>query len=216
MKFLYKFIILLAILVLVVVIPLLWVFRSELLHLLHTLRLQAEALGKIHPIFLIGALAILPALGFPAAIFFVIGSIAYGIVWGLVFSAIGVAINISLCYWIANSFLRKWILHILHRRGHKLITIPPSEARATIIAVRLMPGVPLFAQNYILGVAGVNFIQYFVFSLLIEILWAVFYILAANTAVHHSTKSLILAILGLLSLALFFKVFRHMAAKKKS
>lgn len=216
MKSLYKYVGLLAVLILVIVLPLAWLFRIELLALLDMARQQAEILGKINPVFLIAAIGILPAIGFPAALFYIVGSVAYGVVWGLVFSGIGVAINISLCYWISNSFLRKWILLFLHKRGHKLLAIPPSEARATIIAVRLMPGIPLSAQNYILGIAGVNFKQYFIYSWPTQMFWAVFFVLAANTVIHRTTESIILVVIGLISLALFIKIFRGMAGNKKS
>lgn len=215
-KFVYKYVIALAVLILAFVVPLIWIFRVELYEVLRLARLEAEELGKINPIALIAAIGILPALGVPASLFYIIGSIAYGVVWGLVFSGIGVAINISLCYWIANSFLRKWILVFLHKRGHKLINIPQSEARTTIIAIRLMPGIPLSAQNYILGVAGISFKQYFIYSWPTQMFWAVFFILAANTVIHQTTESVILIILGLLTVGLLIKVFRGLADDKKS
>lgn len=216
MKSFYKYILVFAVLILLFVVPLIWIFRVELLALLNTLRQKAEVLGKINPVFLIAALGILPAVGVPASIFYIVGSIAYGVVLGLVFSGIGVAINISLCYWIANSFLRKWILLFLHKRGHKLLTIAPSEARATIIAVRLMPGVPLSAQNYVLGVAGINFKQYFIYSWPSQMVWAVFFVLVANSAIHQTAESIILVAFGLLAIGLFIKVFRSISGKKKS
>ncbi|OAI50111.1 hypothetical protein AYO37_00470 [Opitutia bacterium SCGC AG-212-L18] len=214
MKTWYKYIIALAILILAIIIPLIWVFRLELLTLLELAKTQAAILGKIHPIYLIAGIGILPAFGIPAAIFYVAGSIAYGVEWGLIYSGIGVAINISFAYWIANSFLRKWILAFLNKQGHKPLTIPKSEIKATIIAIRLMPGLPLCAQNYILGVSGVPFKAYFILSWPTQMFWAVFFILAANTVIKQTTESIILVVLGILVLLLLIKVFRGIAEKK--
>lgn len=215
MKSLFKYAILIAIIILVILAPLVWVFRVELLALLQTLRIKTEVLSKINPTFLVLSLAILPAVGVPASIFYIIGSIAYGVTWGLIYSGIGVAINISLCYWIANSFLRKWIMLFLHKKGHKLITIPPKEARATIIAIRLMPGLPLSAQNYILGLAGLNFKPYFIYSWPTQMFWAIFFSLAANSVIQQTAESVILVIVGLIALGFLIKVFRGMANEKK-
>lgn len=215
MKIWYKFIIALAILIIAVVAPFLWIFRYEVLGLLQEAREQAQNLGKINPVYLVAAIAILPTVGVPAAIFYIAGSIAYGVVWGLVYSGIGVAINISLTYWLCNSFLRKWICAFLTKRGHKLLTIPHSEVRAAIIAIRLMPGLPLSAQNYILGVSGVPFKPYFLLSWPSQMFWAIFFIFTANTVIHQTLESIILVFLGFLVMFLLVKVLRGIAANEK-
>lgn len=216
MKIFYKYVIVLAVLLLMIGAPLVWLFRVELTELLQLARHQAEELGKINPIVLIAAIAILPAVGFPVSIFYIIGSIAYGVVWGLVYSGIGVALNISLCYWIANSFFRKWIVSYIGKRGHKAFGVPKAQQRSTVIAVRLMPGIPLSVHNYILGVAAIPFKKYLIYSWPIEMFWAVFFILAANTAIKQTTESVILVLLGVLAVGLLIRVFRSIAKEKES
>lgn len=215
MKAWYKYLIALIILVLLILAPIMWVYRAEIFEVLRQARLKAEELGRLNPLYLILAIAILPTIGIPVSFLYILGGFAYGFYWGVLYSIIGVTINTTLCYWLANSFMKGWIIKMLHKRGHKLIQIPPKDYNMTIFAVRLMPGLPLAAQSYVLGLAGVPFIRYALITLPVEIFWATFFILPTKTFVGHSTQSLILVCVGVVVLVLLVKVVRDIIKKHK-
>lgn len=215
MKAWYKYFIALIILILLILAPIMWVYRIEIFEVLQQARMKAEELGRLNPLFLITAIAILPTVGIPVSFLYILGGIAYGFFWGVVYALIGVTINTSLCYWLANSFMKEWIIKMLHKRGHKLIQIPPKDYTMTIFAVRFMPGIPLAAQSYVLGLAGVPFIRYALVTFLAEIFWAIFFILPTKTLVGSTTQSLILVGIGILVLVLLIKIFRDIIKKNK-
>lgn len=209
MKNWYKLFIALFLVVIIILAPLIWVFRKEIFEILIYFRTKAEELGRINPIFLILAIAILPTFGIPVSFLYIVGGFAYGLTLGVIYSVIGVMINISLCYWLANSFMKEWIIKLLHKRGHKLIKIPPKDYNIMTLAIRLMPALPLAGQSYVLGLAGVPFIRYALITFPVEIFWATFFILPTQTFVGESTQSIILICIGVVVLVLLIKVIRH-------
>lgn len=215
MKTWLKYFIALIVLILLILAPLMWVHRKEIIEILVLARTKAEELGRINPIYLILAIAILPTFGIPVSFLYIVAGLAYGFILGLLYSIIGVTINTSLCYWLANSFMKEWIIQLLHKRGHKLIQIPPKEYTTMTLAVRLMPGIPLAAQSYLLGLAGVPFIRYALLTLPVEIFWATFFILPTKTFVAQKTQSFILVGVGIIVLCLIIKIVRDILKKNK-
>lgn len=215
MKTWYKYFTALVILVLLILAPTIWVYRKEIIEFLIMARSKAEELGRLNPIYLILAISILPTIGIPVSFLYIIGGFAYGFTLGVVYSVIGVTINTSICYWLSNSYLKEWIIKLLHKKGHKLIQIPPKDYSITILAIRLMPGVPLAAQSYLLGLAGVPFIRYALITLPVEIFWAIFFILPTKTLVKSTTQSFILVGIGVVVLFLIIKVVRDILKRHK-
>lgn len=215
MKAWSKHIFLFASIVLIGLAAILWPLRHEVFAIFQNIQSHAEELGKLNPVFLIAAIAILPAIGIPVSPFYMLGGIVYGIGWGLTYSGIGVAINISLCYWITNSYLRNWIFDFIKRRGHEPLEIPPSERSAIIVAIRLMPGLPFSAQNYILGLAGIPFMHYFLLSWPTQMVWGVIFVLIGAAIIEGSTASLVMIVCGIIVLFLLIKILRNMTAKTK-
>lgn len=109
------------------------------------------------------ALSILPAIGFPTTPFFVLAGALYGVWIGLGGSAIAISVNLILCYWISKSSLRPKIIRLLSRRGRTMPDWSTSRSSALKFAmiVKVAPGLPTFAKNYVLGMAGVPFWIYF-------------------------------------------------------
>jgi len=112
------------------------------------------------------ALAILPAIGFPTTPFFVLAGALYGTGIGLFGSALAVSANLILCYWISHSGLRPWIKRRLSRTKYKLPNFAESRAGAVrfTLLIKVAPGLPTFAKNYVIGLTGVPFWTYFVVS----------------------------------------------------
>lgn len=163
---------------------------------------QREA-GPV-PFFL--ALAILPAIGFPTTPFYVLAGAMFGVVGGLIGSAVSLAINLLLCFWIARSGLRRWLEAILARTAYRLPTMEGSRAIGFALLVKLTPGAPTTIKTYIIALSGVPFWAYFVLSFTITFAWAAGFIVLGESLLDRDfgQAGWALAALALLALAVWW------------
>ena len=145
------------------------------------------------------AIAVLFALPVPCSPFFIAAGIAYGWKLSLVVTAIGLFLNLTLCYWISAKGFRKGVVWALNKMGFQFPELPSGQHRTFVLLVRLTPGLPLVAQNYILGLSNVPYRTY------ISISWPITVILASGLVLmggsFHSGSW------GLAITAVFFLLF---------
>jgi uncharacterized membrane protein YdjX (TVP38/TMEM64 family) len=122
------------------------------------------------------------------------------------FLALGV--NVTCGYWIARSLGRGKLGRWLERRGRSLPTPHPGHETRWILLVRVTPGIPLFVQNYALGMAGVNFPRYLLLSFPVQIFYAVLFITLGNSLSGSHLWRAILAGLGLVAAGLLVSLVR--------
>ena len=139
---------------------------------------RVQEFMRLHPWLLFVALVILPGLPVPtSALLFLTGTI-----WGehpVAASSLAIAalaINMSWCYWLASGPGREIAGRWFSRTD--LPILPAGDSLRTILLLRLTPGLPLFAQNYLLGFLRVPFGQYIGVSLLCNGVLSVAVILA--------------------------------------
>jgi uncharacterized membrane protein YdjX (TVP38/TMEM64 family) len=118
-----------------------------------------DATAAVGPTAFFLGLAVLPAFGVPALPFMVTAASAFGARLGmpgvLACAFAAMAANMALSYWLARFALRPWLTRLVARLGHRLPEVPPGDTTALIVLLRVTPGVPFFAQNYLLGLADV-------------------------------------------------------------
>ncbi len=110
---------------------------------------------RVYPIALFLAIAILPSFAFPASPLLILA----GVVWGsnplaCALSLAAVLINITWSHWLAAGVGRKIIQRLLGDHWEKWKSKSGSHDWRLAAALRLTPGVPLCAQNYLLGLLG--------------------------------------------------------------
>src|SRR5690606_1420304 len=109
----------------------------------------------------------------------------FGIAGGLAGSALALAANLALCYWISTGALRSWLEKLLARTRHHLPEFSSGrDAWRFTVLVRFMPGVPPFAKSYLIGLAGVPFGIYFGCSMAITGIYAVLFVVLGES-VHE-------------------------------
>lgn len=118
------------------------------------------------------AMTLLPAIGFPLSLFCLTAGSAFGPQLGMpavmLLCLSAVAANIALSHLLAGRGLRPSLDYLLQRLGRQFPRqVPPAEATSLIVLVRVAPGLPFAAQNYLLGLARVPFTRYFFVSCLI-------------------------------------------------
>jgi len=173
---------------------------------------------QIDPVFLLPALAILPAFAFPASVLlFLIGGY-YGPLYGMVLAVIGIALNDAITYWLARTFLRGPILRLLERKKVKAPNVPEREEYRVIAIVRITPGTPMFLQNYALGLANVNFMKYMVVSTPIQALHAAGIIIFGAAIFEGKTGMIVFAASLMIALVILLRLvhsqYQARAAKK--
>lgn len=110
---------------------------------------------RAYPIALFAAIALLPGLAFPAAPLFILA----GVVWGAdalacAMTLAAVVVNITWSHSLAAGFGQKIIQRLLGKHWEMWKSKTGSHDWRIAAALRLTPGIPLFAQNYLLGLIG--------------------------------------------------------------
>jgi uncharacterized membrane protein YdjX (TVP38/TMEM64 family) len=164
------------------------------------------------PYFIFMALA--PAIGLPVTPFFVLAGVSFGKGPGVIGSLIALGVNLALCYQIARR-MRPMFSSLLKRFGWELPDLSGRERKSArfALAVKLAPGIPQFAKNYALGVAGVPFWVYFVLSMLISGLYGVLLVVLGGSLFEHDRRQLIWVAVGALALGLLLWLLRRRSAR---
>jgi len=155
------------------------------------------------PLLFFAALALLPAFGMPTTPFFLLAGTTFGVPVGLVGTFAALGVNLAVCYWIARSGLRPSLERILRRFSYELPDFQEG-GRGTVrfaLAIKFAPGLPAFAKNYVLGMAGVPFALYFGLSLLITGAYAAIFIVLGESLLAHDRSTAVAVMAALLTLA---------------
>jgi uncharacterized membrane protein YdjX (TVP38/TMEM64 family) len=149
-------------------------------------------------------MAVLPAFGMPITPLFVVAGATFGVAIGLLGSGVALGLNLSLCYAIARSGLRPRLEALLQRFEYEL---PDFEARNRgalrfTLFVKLTPGAPAVAKNYLLGLTGVPFPLYFGSSMLITGAYGVLCIVVGVSLFEHDVGRSLVVVAAIAALAL--------------
>jgi len=150
------------------------------------------------------AMAVLPALGMPLTAFYIVAGAVFALPWALLGSLSAVVVNFALCYVIAQSGLKRPLLHALERFDYELPDFRQGTGalRFTVL-VRLTPAVPNFVKNYLLGVSGVPFTTYLAASTAITLLYGVPSIVLGGSLFQHEgiRTGIVIGVFGALAVA---------------
>lgn len=166
------------------------------------------------------AMALLPALGVPVLTFTLTAGpifspqLGTGPVVGAALAA--VTVNLVLTYCLARWVLRPWISRLLPRLGYRMPALDSGDLTDLIVVVRVVPGVPFFAQNYLLGLADAPVLRYLLISC--GVIWSYTAgIIVFGDAVLHGKGAMACGAVGLLGAAAAVGHFlrRHYQARKR-
>ena len=177
------------------------------------------ALQDAGPWWFFAAMAILPALGAPMAMFVLPAVAAFGPQLGttnVVLLALGaLTVNFCLAYGLARRGLRPLIHALVTRLGYRLPEVHANDAIALLIMLRVTPGVPFVMQNFLAGLAQAPFGKYFVVSAAIA--WPLnAALLIFGEALLHGKGKIAIATLGAIValVAVLHLVRRHYERRK--
>jgi uncharacterized membrane protein YdjX (TVP38/TMEM64 family) len=125
-------------------------------------------------------LTVLPLVGFPVSVLHVAAGLKFGVPLGLALVAASILLQLlasyGLVHWRRNYFERKFVE--LRRR------LPPGSHGPVILFTLLLPGVPYFAKNYVLPMAGVPLRTYLLWCFPIHTLRASVAVVVGDLSDH--------------------------------
>ena len=157
-------------------------------------------------VILFASIALLPLVGIPVSPLWVAGGATLGIPAGVGIALVGLFCNLAIAFWLAHHSLRAFIKSWLDRRGWSLPNVDSTTSYRLTLLVRVTPGLPLFAQNYLLGVAGVPFPAYIWVSMAVQGAYAIAFVVFGEAALSGRLGILVTALLAIAALAILFSL----------
>ncbi len=185
--------------------------RAGLIDLAHRTTAFVRDQGPV-PFF--AALAVLPAVGLPVSAFYLAAGAVFPLWVSLVGTAIGLAINIVLTYWMARKWFRGGVERLLRRTRYKIPVVAATDHVRLTLFLRLMPGPPFFLQSYILGTVKVPFPTYFLISIGTQILIASGFIVLGSAFYSSSFGRALIAIIIVVLAAIIIQWTRRLLERR--
>lgn len=167
---------------------------------------QLRAAG---PLVLFLAMVFLPLVGFPISPLWLAAGAAFGAQWGFGLATAGLLVNIALAYVIANRWLREFLLKLMAKKGYCLPAATSGDLLRLTLALRITPGIPSFVQSYLLGLANVPFLPYYLISVPVQVAYAAAFTLFGGSIFQMKGGGIIAGACLLVALILIVKVVRH-------
>ncbi len=127
-----------------------------------TLRTWIEGYGSWGPVFYISFYSLGTALFFPGLPITVAGGLAFGPIWGIIYTLIGSTIGASLAFLISRHFARRQIEKLLKGKLKSIDEGVEKNGWIYVAITRLIPLFPFNLLNYAFGLTKIRFSHYFV------------------------------------------------------
>jgi uncharacterized membrane protein YdjX (TVP38/TMEM64 family) len=123
-----------------------------------------RGLGTLGPLALIGLYIVSCLTFFPGVLLTLGAGILYGLFWGSVYVMIGATLGAAAAFLVARYAARDWIkARIGNHPKFKAIDRAISREGWKIVGlIRLSPVLPFILLNFLFGLTGVSFLQFFV------------------------------------------------------
>lgn len=171
-----------------------------------------QALRDTGPLPFFLAMALLPAVGFPLAVFNFAAGPAFvpllGVTRVCLLSSAAIAVNVATTYWLARYAFRPVFARLLSWLGYPIPKIPLKRHLELVFLVRVTPGPPFFLQSCLLGLAEIPFIHYMLGSWSVASAYAMVAIIGGDALMRNDVRAGLFAFALLGCLALVFRLFR--------
>ena len=180
-----------------------------------------DQIRQAGPVAFFVAMLILPACGAPMLAFTLPVVSLFGPTLGtvpvVVIALLVLTGNFTMTYALARRALRPLLEKIFARLGYKLPEMEAGDATDLLILMRVTPGVPFLAQNYLAGLANAPFGRYMFISLLVTWPQAVGFMLFGDALLHGKGKVALIGLSALAAIAVATHFVRkHYERRKKA
>lgn len=128
-------------------------------------RLQelAKSLASVGPAPFFALMCAAPLFGAPVSPFLLV-SPAFGTLAAAVGCFLALTSNLAISWLVSSKLFRPFVLRALGRFGYSEPKLPRANMMGVALMLRLTPGMPLAASNYLLGAANMPFWPYMAVS----------------------------------------------------
>jgi len=160
------------------------------------------------------AMAILPAIGFPISFFTLIAGPAFGLTISIPAAAAAMIVNMTINYWIARRWLRPVVEWFFRHTNYKIPRSKAENHRILTVLVRVTPGLPYFAQGFVLGLAEVPFRIYLPISFAVQYSFAVGFLVFGEALMRGRTGMIVVGVSILVAVAVVIQLLRRRYARR--
>lgn len=169
-------------------------------------------IARARPVPFFIALTLLPAIGIPSTPLYVLAGASFGVPVAIIGSALALAANLTLCYLIGSSSMRRHLESIFARFGWEMPDFGGSAGQAPLRSsirfaalVKLAPALPGFVKHYGLAAARVPFAVYFTVGMVVSGVYAAVLIVFGDSLLNHELGRGTIALLVAAGLALLLR-----------
>lgn len=185
---------------------------------IRALILSAGAWG---PIIYVICWIFLPMGFFPVPILAITGGMGFGMVWGIILTFIGAALNLIAMFYIARYLARDSIQQWLSNRYPKAFEKISNQTylKRFLIFARIVPLIPYTVENYLFGLTTIKAWDYLYLSLIFILPGTFIYVNIGDKSMDVRSPSFIIAILLLVLIStvpIIIERYRNRKNKKKS
>lgn len=161
-------------------------------------------------------LSVLPLVGFPATLLYVVAGAKFGSFWGLVVTALSIMVNLAATFWVTKTFLHDPLTEWFSRSKYRLPQVPKGEEVPITLFTALIPSAPYTVKNYLLPLAGIPFRIYFWICLPIHVFNASVGIFLGDFFGELTTgRTIFLISYGVVNIGVCYYVVRRLLARRK-
>ncbi len=165
-----------------------------------------------------GAIAVLPAFGFPITLLYLAAGPAFAAQMTLpgVIAAtlVALAVNFALTFWLAHRALRPLVERLLAHTRFRVPQVKPENELSVAVLMRVTPGPPMFLQGYILGLSGVRFRTYMWVSIAVQGLMGTGVIVFGKALIEGKGRMAVMGVMLLVAASVLVHVLRKRFAKR--
>lgn len=148
---------------------------------------------KTPPSLFIGLMLVVPLVGAPISIFFILSGVILGTWKGLAVCAVSITVHAVVAYLIAHGVGRQALLAILHRMHYEPPKIPHRHMVKVTIAFFTIPGLPYAAKAYLFALTDVPFTLYVTVSLVSNMVYATICVILGDAVMEARWRLLAVA-----------------------
>lgn len=177
---------------------------------------QVRGLG---PLAFFTLMTFLPTVGAPLTVFTLTAGSVFAPTLGLpgvvLCAVLSIGLNLVLTYVLACWLVRPWIERLCAWLGYRIPEVPLGSQRSLVILMRVTPGPPYVLQNYLFGIARLQFATYFTTSWILVSLDSCIYILFGDALAHGKGRMVLISIGLFVALTMGVRFMRQRLQRKR-
>jgi uncharacterized membrane protein YdjX (TVP38/TMEM64 family) len=159
------------------------------------------------PLFII-LLLFLPLAGVPMTLFCLVAGSKFGVGWGTLAIALAMLWHLTLCYWLMQSYFKRWIMDFIQHRFQTIPEFSPDRQLTFSVSLMAVPVLPYMVKNIVVASSHFGYFRYLLIAWPIQLLFSLPFIMLTG-AVHRQNIHMIwVAALAFIALWLALRWFQ--------